>query len=135
MSFSVRLICSVAIAFLLSAPFSPAADPADSWRREHRIIDLHMHVEGKPERFGRAVKIMDAAGIGIGANLSGGTVTHAPDEISEFERTKEMADRLHPGRFVTYMNLDYAGWNEADFGERAAAQIAEGHRLGAAGLK
>jgi hypothetical protein len=33
------------------------------------------------------------------------------------------------------MNLDYAGWNEPDFGERAAKQIEEGHRLGAAGLK
>ena len=33
------------------------------------------------------------------------------------------------------MNLDYAGWNEPDFAERATAQVAEGHRLGAAGLK
>ena len=33
------------------------------------------------------------------------------------------------------MNLDYAGWNGPGFAERAAQQIEEGHRLGAAGFK
>ncbi len=122
-----------AIFFL--AILSAAASEPETWRSEHRIIDLHMHIDGTEERFARAVRIMDAAGIGIGVNLSGGTVTHAPGETSEFERVKTMADRLHPGRFVHYMNLDYAGWNEPDFAERAARQIEEGRRLGAAGLK
>ena len=94
-----------------------------------------MHIDGTEERFRRAVGIMDAAGLGVGVNLSGGTVTHPPGEKSEFERVKEITDRLFPGRFVHYMNLDYAGWNEPDFAERAAQQIEEGHRLGAAGFK
>ena len=127
---------NTAAALLLALATSALAlDSPDVWRREHRIVDLHMHVEGAAERFARAVKIMDAAGVGVGVNLSGGTVTHGLGEKSEFERVKEMADRLHPGRFVHYMNLDYAGWNDPDFAERAAAQIEEGHRLGAAGLK
>jgi predicted TIM-barrel fold metal-dependent hydrolase len=113
-----------------AAAFSP-----ESWRKEHRIIDLHMHIDGTAERFARAVRIMDLAGLGVGVNLSGGTVTHAPDELSEFARVKALADKNHPGRFVHYMNLDYAGWNEPDFSERAGAQIEEGHRLGAAGFK
>ena len=99
------------------------------------MIDLHMHIDGSPDRFARAIRIMDRAGIGIGVNLSGGTVTRADGGVSQFERVKALADTNHPGRFVHYMNLDYAGWNEPDFPERAAAQIAEGHRLGAAGLK
>jgi predicted TIM-barrel fold metal-dependent hydrolase len=33
------------------------------------------------------------------------------------------------------MNLDYKGWDKADFAERAARQIEEGRRLGAAGFK
>jgi predicted TIM-barrel fold metal-dependent hydrolase len=33
------------------------------------------------------------------------------------------------------MTLDYAGWDAADWPDRAVAQIEEGHRLGAAGLK
>ena len=128
---------SAALALLVPAWLaaqSPDSTP-DQWRAEHRIIDMHMHIDGSEERFSRAVKMMDAAGVGIGVNLSGGTVTHADGEKSEFERVKEMADRLHPGRFVHYMNLDYAGWNEPDFAERAAQQIEEGRRLGAAGLK
>ncbi len=105
------------------------------WRAEKRIIDLHMHISGTPERLDRAVKIMDRAGVGIGVNLSGGTVTPRADGKSEFENVKSMADGLHPGRFVHYLNLDYAGWDEPDFSARAARQIEEGHRLGAAGLK
>ena len=48
---------------------------ASLWRTERRIIDLHMHIDGSPERFDRAIRIMDRSGIGIGVNLSGGTVT------------------------------------------------------------
>ena len=106
------------------------------WRAEHRIVDLHMHIDGSPERYDRAVRIMDKSGIGIGVNLSGGTVTSPADgSPSPFARTKLLADTRHPGRFVHYMNLDYAGWDNPDFSSKAAAQIAEGHRLGAAGLK
>ena len=69
-------------------------------------------------------------------NLSGGTTTRGTNDApSEFERNKALADRLYPGRFLHYMNLDYKGWDEPDFSERAVKQIEEGHRLGAAGLK
>jgi hypothetical protein len=33
------------------------------------------------------------------------------------------------------MNLDYTGWDQPDFSERAVGQIEEGNRLGAAGFK
>ena len=108
---------------------------AETWRQEKRIIDLHMHIEGTPERFERAVRIMDRSGVGIGVNLSGGVVTAKEEEQSEFAKVKALADARHPGRFVHYMNLDYAGWDEPGWPENAAAQIVEGKRLGAAGLK
>lgn len=109
---------------------------AEQWRAQKRVIDLHMHVDGTPERFDRAVRIMDAAGIGVGVNLmGGGTVTPLENGKSGFEQVKTMADERHPGRFVHYMILDYAGWDAPDWSTKAAAQIAEGHRLGAAGLK
>jgi hypothetical protein len=132
--FASLWLATVANMALGQDPASPNFLP-DAWRREHRTIDLHMHIDGTEERFRRAVRIMDAAGLGVGVNLSGGTVTHPPGEKSEFERVKEITDRLFPGRFLHYMNLDYAGWNEPDFAERAAKQIEEGHRLGAAGFK
>ena len=80
---------------------------------------------------------MDGAGVGIGVNLSerNAVTRMRMAGKSEFERIKEMSDRLAPGRFVHYMNLDYAGWNEPDFAEKAVRQIEEGHRLGAAGFK
>ncbi len=134
---SAGALGAVAAAWLLWAQGDPA--PAgvqeSQWRAERRIVDLHMHIEGRPERFERAVRIMDRSGIGLGVNLSGGTVTRGADGVSEFERVKKLADERHPGRFVHYMNLDYAGWDAPDFPQKAAAQIEEGHRLGAAGLK
>ena len=42
---------------------------------------------------------VDRAGIGIGVNLSGGTVTQKEGKLSAFERNKALADRLFPGRF------------------------------------
>ena len=129
----------VALAFLspsLAAepPIGTNQTPAD-WRAEKRLIDLHLHINYTPDHLTRAVKILDQAGIGLGVNLSGSTVTSKDGAPSAFERNKKLADALFPGRFLHYMNLDYSGWDEPDFAERAIKQIEEGHRLGAAGLK
>jgi hypothetical protein len=108
---------------------------ADAWRAAHRLIDMHTHVEPTPEHMAEAVRVMDAVGIGVAVNLSGGTVTRERDGLSAFERTKGFADERFPGRFLEYMNLDYADWDTADFADRAVAQVEEGARLGAAGFK
>lgn len=109
---------------------------ADQWRAEHRIIDMHQHIDFTPEHLARAIKIMDAAGVGTIVNLGTGTATRGPkDEPSELERNMQLAEKLHPGRFLHYMILDYKGWDKEDFSEQAVKQIEEGHRLGAAGLK
>ena len=107
----------------------------EQWRAEHRTIDLHQHINGTTQHVTRAVRIMDRVGIGVSVNLSGGTVTRGTNAMSEFERNKRRTDTLFPGRFVHYMNLDYGGWDDADFSARAVKQIEEGHRLGAAGFK
>src|ERR1051326_665032 len=144
-SFDLRHSCFVIVAILVAtanpawgaAPHATDAirQLADTWRREHRFIDLHQHIDDTPEHLARAVRIMDRVGIGVEVNLSGGTTTHEPGKTSEFERNKALADRLYPGRFVHYMNLDYGAWDQPDFPEQAARQIDEGHRLGAAGFK
>jgi len=109
---------------------------AAQWRAEHRTIDLHHHINYTTQHLTRAVKIMDAAGLGIGVNLSGGTVTTGTNGgPSEFERNKRLADSLFPGRFLHYFNLDYKGWDKPEFSERAVQQVEEAHRLGAAGMK
>ncbi len=109
---------------------------AQAWRTEHRIIDMHQHLDYTPELIERAIRVMDAAGVGIGVDLTPGTVTRgANGEPSEFEQHKKLEDKLFPGRWVQYMNLDYKDWNEPDFAQRAVKQVEEAHRLGAAGFK
>jgi predicted TIM-barrel fold metal-dependent hydrolase len=124
------------ILFLPLSVIASDQSPPEGWRSGRLLIDLHQHIDCTTQHLARAVKIMDAAGLGTAVNLSGGTVTRAgTGSTSEFEQNKQLADALYPGRFVHYMNLDYAGWDEADFSERAVKQVEEGHRLGAAGLK
>jgi predicted TIM-barrel fold metal-dependent hydrolase len=117
-----------------TGPLAEAYSP-DVWRAERRIIDLHQHIELRPDRFDRAIRIMNPAGVGVGVMLGAGTVTHQEGEQSELERARVLADKLYPGRFVQYLILDYRGWDDADWSDRAARQIEEGHRLGASGLK
>jgi len=119
-----------------AASVASVRQQAAQWRAEHRTIDLHQHINYTTQHLTRAVKIMDAAGVGIGVNLSGGTVTPGTNGApSAFERNKKLADTLFPGRFLHYFNLDYKGWDEPDFPQRAAKQAEEAHRLGAAGFK
>lgn len=127
---AVLLLC-------LSSALGDGLNPeAESWRAAHRVIDLHQHIDFSTQHLARAVKIMDAVGIGVAVNLSGDTVTPSKDGgPSEFERNKKLADTLYPGRFVEYMNLDYANWDQPDFAAQAVKQLEEGHRLGAAGFK
>ncbi len=131
---ALPLYALAALSSLGAEKFTPNPDAA-RWRSEQRILDLHQHIEYAPERIARAVRIMDASGVGIAVNLSGGYTTHKDDAPSEFERNKALSDKLAPGRFLHYMNLDYTGWDAEDFSTRAVKQVEEGHRLGAAGLK
>jgi predicted TIM-barrel fold metal-dependent hydrolase len=108
---------------------------AAQWRAEHRTIDLHMHIDYTTQHLARTVKIMDSVGLGLGVNLSGGTVTRTNDAPSEFERNKALADALFPRRFLHYFNLDYKGWDKPDWSQQAVKQVEEARRLGAAGLK
>jgi predicted TIM-barrel fold metal-dependent hydrolase len=109
---------------------------ADQWRAAHRIIDLHQHLDYQPDSLAQAVKVMDASGVGLGIDLTPGTVTPGPDgQPSEFESHKKMEDSLYPGRWVQYMNLDYKEWDQPNFAQEAVRQVEEGYRLGAAGFK
>ena len=99
--------CLIAAGSLLTPTIHAADDvnavhkQAEQWRSEHRTIDLHQHINYTTQHLSRAVRIMDAVGLGIGVNLSGGTVTRGTNgEPSEFEQNKTLADSLFPGRFL-----------------------------------
>ncbi len=84
------MVSALSCAFVskAAAQDSPAAvrRQADAWRAEHRLIDMHLHIDYTEEHLARAVRIMEAAGLGIGVNLSGGTVTQKDGAPSSFER-------------------------------------------------
>src|SRR5438105_7672601 len=102
------LLLIVAMFFIRSAARAQQTPSApDQWRSEKRLIDMHMHVDPTPEHMARAVKIMDAAGIGIAVNLGVGTVTPGKDGTpSQLEQAKKLADQNHPGRFLQHLILD-----------------------------
>jgi len=109
---------------------------ADQWRAELRLIDLHEHMDYTPELLARAMRVRDAAGVGLAVDLTPGTVTPGTnDGPSEFESHKKMEDKLFPGRWMQYMNLDFKNWDQPDFAQQAVKQVEEGRRLGAAGYK
>jgi len=89
----LRWLLLLAACFTASAGAGPAAaEQADLWRRDHRLIDLHQHVSCTTQHLARAVRIMDAVGLGVVVNLSGGFVTPGKDGgPSEFERNKALA--------------------------------------------
>jgi hypothetical protein len=123
-------------AFGAAEELAAVRQEAGQWRTEHRLIDLHQHLDYRPELLERAIRVMDASGFGLGVDLTPGTVTPGPDgSPSEFEVHKKMEDTLFPGRWVQYMNLDYKNWDQPDFAEQAVRQVEAGHRLGAAGFK
>ncbi len=128
---------AVSIRFVPYIPSNPLAEALspDVWRQERRLVDLHQHVESKPERIARAVSILDRVRVGVGVNLGSGTVTAKAGQLSALEEAKRLTDQSAPERFIHHMLLDYADWDEANWSERAVQQIEEGHRLGAAGLK
>jgi predicted TIM-barrel fold metal-dependent hydrolase len=134
----MRIAAVAALLVLTSSAFAQEQpqSPPDQWRAGKRLIDMHMHVDPTPEHMARAVKVMDAAGIGVAVNLGVGTVTPGPGGApSQLEQAKKLADQDHPGRFLQYMILDYKGFDDPDWPRRAAKQVEEGQRLGAAGLK
>ncbi|MBM3847997.1 MAG: hypothetical protein FJ405_17140, partial [Verrucomicrobia bacterium] len=129
------LILSHALPVLAGASESPRPWPGDEWRAQGRIIDLHLHVNNNTQHLQRAIRILEKAGIGLGINLSGGTVTSKNGSASSFEKMKQLQDSLAPGRLISYFNLDYSEWDAPDFAERAVKQVEKAHQLGAAGLK
>jgi predicted TIM-barrel fold metal-dependent hydrolase len=97
------------------------------------VIDIHNHLgSGRqyltPLRVKRYLEEMDAAGIQTVVNLDG----RWDQALNE---TIELLDRAHPGRFITFANVDFAGIDEAGWSERESRRLEGGFRSGARGLK
>jgi len=100
-------------------------------RAKYPFIDVHNHQDtaaGAAE-VERIVRDMDAMNMRVMVNLSGGSGEALAAGV------KGWSGR-HPGRFVTFANLNFTGIDEPGWGTRAAAQLERDVREGGAkGLK
>jgi predicted TIM-barrel fold metal-dependent hydrolase len=93
------------------------------------FVDVHSHQWNRtPEDVDKIVADMDRIGLAVMVNLSGGSGETLRKNI-------EMLSGRHPKRFVTFANIDFAAIDEPDFAVKAARQLEEDVRNGAAGLK
>ena len=93
------------------------------------FIDVHSHQRNKsPEDVDKLVADMDRIGLRVMVNLSGGSGDTLRENIASLSGR-------HPGRFVTFANVDFRNIDAPDFAVNAARQLEEDVRNGAAGLK
>ena len=101
-------------------------------RAKYPFIDVHSHHFSAPamtaEQAAKIVREMDALNMKALVNLSG----RSGDSLVASVRNM---DRRHPGRFITFANINFAGIGQPGWGERAAAQLERDVRNGAQGLK
>jgi predicted TIM-barrel fold metal-dependent hydrolase len=99
-------------------------------RAKFPFIDVHNHQRRhSPTSLGEVVKEMDAMNMAIMVNLSGGFGQSLRDQIM-------LNERVAPGRFVTFANLNFENIDDPEWGARAAAQFERDVKEGGArGLK
>jgi predicted TIM-barrel fold metal-dependent hydrolase len=119
---------------LAAAILAFAAAPPAQTKRE--VIDTHGHFLPFPGEAGevteaavrRAVGIMDENGIAVTVDLSGGFG-------AALKRRIALYNRVAPGRFVVFTNIDFGKIGDPEFPKKAMADLEEAQRVGARGLK
>ncbi len=97
------------------------------------VVDVHNHLgAGKAfltaDRVKRYLEEMDAAGVQTVVNLDGGWGERLKETLAAL-------DQAHPGRFLTYAQLDFSGIDDPSWSDRESARLAESFEAGAKGLK
>ncbi len=92
------------------------------------VIDVHTHVYAEtPDEVDEWVHTMDAAGIDVTVVLTGATG-------EKFDRLVELYLTRYPNRFQLWCGLDVSNADNADYPERAAAELARCYAKGARGV-
>ena len=99
-------------------------------RAKFPFIDVHNHQRRhSPTSLAEVVREMDAMNMAIMVNLSGGYGQSLKDQVA-------LNERVAPGRFVTFANLNFEGIDDPQWGTKAAAQLERDVKDGGArGLK
>ena len=127
--FRKRLIAMAAVILVACAA-------ASSSEAQRRVIDVHGHIlpfPGNPAPVSeaavrRAIEIMNENGIAKTVDLNGGFGRYLKERIALYQR-------IAPGRFIVFANIDFAKVNDPQFSKLAMADLEEAYRLGARGLK
>jgi len=100
-------------------------------RAKYPFVDVHNHQDSvamTAEQTAQLVKDMDGLNMAVMVNLSGGSG-------ETFQQGWAHLGGRYPKRFLQFANVDFSKIAEPGFGEKAAAQLADDVKHGAAGLK
>lgn len=98
-------------------------------RARYPVVDIHSHHYNMPTQdLSKVVRAMDTLNLAVLVNLSGGFADFLQLSVKNVREN-------YPNRFVVFANVDFDGVGEPDWGSKAAAQLEEDVRSGAAGLK
>ena len=99
-------------------------------RAKYPFIDVHTHYNAVMPRaqLDQLVAELDRINLRVAVNLSGGTGNRLAAGMKNMKSA-------YPKRFVVFANLSYGGIDDADYGQKAAAQLHEDVNNGAQGLK
>jgi predicted TIM-barrel fold metal-dependent hydrolase len=97
------------------------------------VIDMHNHLGGgkaflMPERVKHYLTEMNEAGVRTVVNLDGGWDDHLKETLAAL-------DEAHPGRFLTFANVNFQGIDDEDWSRRETQRLEAGFKAGAKGLK
>ena len=98
-------------------------------RAKFPVIDIHNHTNVNAENIERLIKEMDSLNLRVLNNLSGGN----GDRLKQTVET--IRNSPYKDRFTVFVNVDFEGVGGPGWKERAVAQVEEGVRNGAIGLK
>ncbi|MFN7806860.1 MAG: carbohydrate-binding family 9-like protein [Planctomycetaceae bacterium] len=97
------------------------------------VIDIHNHLGGgaeylTEERVARYLAEMDSAGVRTVINLDGGSG-------QRLQETLAALDQKHPGRFLTFAQIDFTGIDDEGWSNREVERLRDSFEKGARGLK
>ena len=105
------------------------ADPHLVPKAKFPVVDIHNHTTITAENIEQTIKEMDALNIRVLNNLSGGNGDRLKGSVEAIRNSP------YKDRFRLFVNVDWDGAGAPGWKERAVAQVEEGVKNGAIGLK
>ena len=99
-------------------------------KAKYPVIDIHSHTGPTPETIDRLIKEMDAMGLQVLVNLSGGSDPAAVKQKTDFIKSSK-----YPNRFAVFANVQWDGAGGPGWAEKAVADLEAAVKNGAVGLK